>query len=73
METFEITTYCFTFCQSFQMRFLPFQVLLLAMASYQASIYINLNIPYFQQKLFKCLMEKILLQCGELFNPVCDQ
>ena len=23
-------------------------------------------------KLFKCLMEKILLQCGELFNPVCD-
>lgn len=38
---------------------------------WQAPIYINLNIPYFLQKLFKCLMEKILLQCGELFNPVC--
>ena len=36
------------------------------------TIYINLNIPYFQQQLFKCLMEKILLQCGELFNLVCD-
>lgn len=62
-ETFEITTYCFTFCQSFQMRFLPFQVLLLAMALYQASIYINLNIPYiYIWKRFYCNVVKCLIQ-----------